>query len=142
MAQGFLRPGSKAVLSEMSSCFLDIRVIECPSQPSRQKAKALNLCRRFPDLLRELDRDRTTLGVRSYGLSVTTMEEVFLNVSQAAHAVHAATAASPAATATTANGTSGVDPIKEADVRPLPFLFAPLKEELLSQPVRDIATPR
>ena len=72
----------------------------------------MNLRCRFPDLLRELDRDRATLGVRSYGLSVTTMEEVFLNVSQAAQAAHAA--ASPA---TTANGTSGGGAVKEADVR-------------------------
>ena len=35
-------------------------------------------------MLRELDSDRSALGVRSYGLSVTTMEEVFLNVSRAA----------------------------------------------------------
>ena len=75
-------------------------------------------CRRFPDLLRELDREKATLGVRSYGLSVTTMEEVFLNVSQAAQAAHAAAAASPAASATYANGTNGVDAVKEADVRP------------------------
>lgn len=39
---------------------------------------------RFPALLRELDSEKKPLGVRSYGLSVTTMEEVFLNVSRAA----------------------------------------------------------
>ena len=35
-------------------------------------------------MLRELDASGGGLGVRSYGLSVTTMEEVFLNVSRAA----------------------------------------------------------
>ena len=66
----------------------------------------------------------------SYGLSVTTMEEVFLNVSQAAQAAHAAATASPAAAcATTANGTSGIDAIKEADVRP-DSLFAPPADRL------------
>ena len=57
--------------------------------------------------------------MRSYGLSVTTMEEVFLNVSQAAQAANSARAAQAAHTA---NGVSGVnghaaDAVKEADVR-------------------------
>ena len=39
---------------------------------------------RFPPLLRELDSDKASLRVHSYGLSVTTMEEVFLNVARAA----------------------------------------------------------
>eukprot|EP00884_Botryococcus_braunii_P008388 jgi/Botrbrau1/17550/Bobra.0739s0001.1 len=37
---------------------------------------------RFPDLLRELEAKRQALGVDSYGLSVTTLEEVFLSVSE------------------------------------------------------------
>ena len=48
-------------------------------------SSASGLCwSRFPALLRELDSEKGALGVRSYGLSVTTMEEVFLNVSRAA----------------------------------------------------------
>ena len=36
----------------------------------------------FPLLLRELDVQRQALGVSDYGLSVTTLEEVFLKVAQ------------------------------------------------------------
>lgn len=40
--------------------------------------------RAFPALLRALEAQRRQLGVSSYGMSVTTLEEVFLRVSQAA----------------------------------------------------------
>ena len=36
---------------------------------------------RFSGLLRELDADKAALGIQSYGLSSTTLEEVFLKVS-------------------------------------------------------------
>ena len=36
---------------------------------------------RFPELLRQLDNSKQRLGVASYGLAVTTLEEVFLKVS-------------------------------------------------------------
>lgn len=36
---------------------------------------------RFPELLRQLDDSKQRLGVASYGLAVTTLEEVFLKVS-------------------------------------------------------------
>jgi len=54
--------------------------------------------------------------MRSYGLSVTTMEEVFLNVSQAAQAANLARAV---------KGVDGVnghaaDAVREADVRAIP----------------------
>lgn len=39
---------------------------------------------RFPALLRELEAKRQPLGVDSYGLSVTTLEEVFLRVTEGA----------------------------------------------------------
>ena len=38
------------------------------------------LCR-FSELLRQLDDSKQRLGVASYGLAVTTLEEVFLKVS-------------------------------------------------------------
>lgn len=41
---------------------------------------------RFPALLRELEDSKADLGVDSYGLEVTTLEEVFLAVSAAAAA--------------------------------------------------------
>lgn len=50
-------------------------------------------CGRFPGLLRELEARRGAVGVRSYGVSVTTMEEVFLHVSRRAAAQSAAAAA-------------------------------------------------
>ena len=53
--------------------------------------------------------------MRSYGLSVTTMEEVFLNVSQAAQAA-TAQAARHTPTANGVNGDAG-DAVKEANVR-------------------------
>ena len=40
----------------------------------------------FPALLQELEESKADLGVDSYGLSVTTLEEVFLAVSAAATA--------------------------------------------------------
>ena len=57
--------------------------------------------------------------MRSYGLSVTTMEEVFLNVSQAAQLAHAAKAAHAARAVNGVNGVNGdaTDAVKEADVR-------------------------
>ena len=36
----------------------------------------------FPDLFDELERDKETLGVASFGISITTMEEVFLKVGE------------------------------------------------------------
>lgn len=39
---------------------------------------------RFPGLLRELEDSKAELGVDSYGLEVTTLEEVFMAVSAAA----------------------------------------------------------
>ena len=77
---------------------------------------ACPLVSRFPDLLRELDRDRATLGMRSYGLSVTTMEEVFLNVSQAAQAAHTAQATHAARAVHGVNGDAS-EAVKDADVR-------------------------
>ncbi len=41
---------------------------------------------RFPALLRDLEDSKAELGVNSYGLEVTTLEEVFLAVSAAASA--------------------------------------------------------
>jgi hypothetical protein len=38
----------------------------------------------FPGLLRDLEKEQRALGVDSYGLSVTTLEEVFLSVSAGA----------------------------------------------------------
>jgi ATP-binding cassette subfamily A (ABC1) protein 3 len=37
---------------------------------------------RFPKMLRELDENKAQLGVINYGLSVTTLEEVFLRIGQ------------------------------------------------------------
>jgi ATP-binding cassette subfamily A (ABC1) protein 3 len=34
----------------------------------------------FPNFFRELDREKSSMGVVSYGISVTTMEDVFLKV--------------------------------------------------------------
>lgn len=45
---------------------------------------------RFPSLLRALDSSKGEMGIRSYGISVTTMEEVFLHVSRQAAAKAAA----------------------------------------------------
>ena len=69
-------------------------------------------------MLRELDRDRASLGMRSYGLSVTTMEEVFLNVSQTAQAAHAAQATHAAQAVNGVNG-DATGAGKDAHVRSL-----------------------
>ena len=50
---------------------------------------------RFPALLRELDDKRAQLYVDGYGISVTTLEEVFLAVTASAAAEHADVASSP-----------------------------------------------
>ena len=62
---------------------------------------------RFPDLLRELEGAKAELGVSGYGLSETTLEEVFLTVtsqgkgprSGSAAAGHVAVAVGPPAVA-------------------------------------------
>lgn len=35
---------------------------------------------RFPKMFKELEENQTRLGISSFGLSITTMEEVFLKV--------------------------------------------------------------
>ena len=56
----------------------------------------------FPPLLRALQQRGGELGVDSYGLSVTTLEEVFLRVSESAAAASAASAAAAVAAAAAA----------------------------------------
>jgi hypothetical protein len=49
----------------------------------------------FADLLDELEQKQAELGIRSYGISATTLEEVFLRVAQGkgySAAVHAVAA--------------------------------------------------
>lgn len=41
-----------------------------------------NTSKRFPGLFDELDNDKQELGIQSYGISVTTVEEVFLKVAE------------------------------------------------------------
>ena len=48
---------------------------------SNRQCHAVVCLYRFPELLRQLDDSRQRLGVVSYGLAVTTLEEVFLKVS-------------------------------------------------------------
>ena len=48
--------------------------------------EAVSAACRFPALLRELEDSKADLGVDSYGVEVTTLEEVFLAVSAAAAA--------------------------------------------------------
>jgi ATP-binding cassette subfamily A (ABC1) protein 3 len=38
----------------------------------------LNANNQFPAMLRDLDKERASLGVSNWGLSVTTLEEVFI----------------------------------------------------------------
>ena len=49
----------------------------------------MKICR-FPALLRELEENKAALGLSGFGLSVTTLEEVFLAVSAAAAAENGA----------------------------------------------------
>lgn len=35
---------------------------------------------RFADMFRELEKNQTSLGIKSFGVSITTMEEVFLKL--------------------------------------------------------------
>lgn len=46
---------------------------------------------RFPALLREVEAQKAALRVRSYGLSITTMEEVLYELPQLLMAVHVQT---------------------------------------------------
>eukprot|EP00887_Chlorella_sp_A99_P005937 scaffold29.g5937.t1 len=61
----------------------------------------------FPSLLRRLEQQRQELGVGSHGLSVTTLEEVFLRVTAGAAADAAATAGGAAAGGTPARVDGG-----------------------------------
>ena len=51
------------------------------------RAAGAAVCR-FPGLLQELEASKDALGVDSYGLAVTTLEEVFLTVSAQARPMH------------------------------------------------------
>ncbi len=61
----------------------------------------------FPPLLRQLERDGPQLGVGAYGLSETTLEEVFLRVSESAAAEGAAASGSKQHAAGAAAGGAG-----------------------------------
>lgn len=52
----------------------------------KKECNLLDAIRRFPALLRELEENKVALGLSGFGLSVTTLEEVFLAVSAAAAA--------------------------------------------------------
>jgi ATP-binding cassette subfamily A (ABC1) protein 3 len=51
---------------------------------------------KFADMLDELERNQTALGIMSYGISATTLEEVFLRVAQGTGAVGADSTPAPA----------------------------------------------
>ena len=63
----------------------------------------------FPAMLEDLDASRGALGIASYGISVTSIEDVFLRIAnqQDAHAVGGAPAPQAAAVASYASGSSG-----------------------------------
>lgn len=58
-----------------------------PSSPSlRPQQLPRQASARFPALLRDIEAQEAALGVRSYGISITSMEEVFLALLQEQHA--------------------------------------------------------
>ena len=67
----------------------------------------------FPPLLRALQREGPRLGVGPYGLAVTTLEEVFLRVSEAATAAAEPGAAASVAAAKDSGGGGGGGAVRD-----------------------------
>lgn len=79
---------------------------------------------RFPPLFAQLESERAALGIESYGVSVTTMEEVFLKVAEGAmhRSAKGQRRASGAATTSTSTSSAAVESralLESGPVRPL-----------------------
>ncbi len=68
-------PSSMVYLDHKDSRHMDLRL-----RP--EFGKLLDHLCRFAGMLRDIESQKSSLGVTAYGLSVTTMEEVFLRISE------------------------------------------------------------
>eukprot|EP01063_Lacrimia_lanifica_P008338 TRINITY_DN153_c1_g2_i1.p1 TRINITY_DN153_c1_g2~~TRINITY_DN153_c1_g2_i1.p1 ORF type:complete len:2021 (+),score=692.58 TRINITY_DN153_c1_g2_i1:98-6160(+) len=78
---------------------------DAEKEAAAQVLDAIRTANGFPDLFDELDRSKKSLGVEGYGISVTTLEEVFLKIEMEGegdtneYALDGSPAASPASSA-------------------------------------------